>query len=202
MSFNPRRLVAPPEQSDPDPHAPEREWVVRVRAGDERAFEEMFNAYFPALCDFVQSYVHGPEEAEELVQNVFFRIWQQRAEWKPDGLRAYLFGACRNRALSHRRHERIVARFAERAVRDGQGTAGLGPPRPDEEAQASELAEALRRAVHDLPERRRMVVILRWEHHLSHAEIARILGISVKTVETQFGRAIAVLRERLAAFRR
>ena len=46
-----------------------------------------------------------------------------------------------------------------------------------------------------------MVVILRWEHHLSHAEIAQVLGISVKTVETQFGRAIAVLRKRLAAFR-
>jgi len=193
---------APRPASSADSAAREREWVARIRAGDEAAFEQLFEAYFAALCDFAQSYVRDPDAAEELVQNVFLRVWQIRAEWQPDGVTAYLFGACRNRALSQRRHERIVARFEDRAAHEGLPIAsGQAPSDPDEDAQASELAEALRRAIHQLPERRRMVVILRWEHHLSHAEIAQVLGISVKTVETQFGRAIAVLRKRLAAFR-
>jgi RNA polymerase sigma-70 factor (ECF subfamily) len=163
----------------------------------------MFAAYYPALCSFVQSYVHTPDAAEELVQSVFLRLWEQRATWEPAGIRPYLFGACRNRALSYRRHERIVARFEERVAREDLAAASSAhaPPAPDEDLYAAELAEALRRAVHELPERRRQVVILRWEHHLSHAEIARILGISIKTVEVQFGRAIAALRKRLQTFR-
>ncbi len=190
-------------QPSPAPLPSEHDWIARIRAGDESAFAAMFEAYVPPLCDFVRSYVHTPDTAQELVQSVFLRIWQQRADWRPEGLRAYLFAACRNAALTWQRHERIVARFEERAAREGLAAAsGQAPPQPDEQAQASEFAEALRRAIHELPERRRLVVTLRWEHHLSQAEIARVLSVSVRTVETQLARAIVTLRRRLAAFGR
>ena len=56
--------------------------------------------------------------------------------------------------------------------------------------------------MHALPERRRMVVVLRWQHQMSHTEIANVLGISVKTVEVQMGRALASLRKQLGHFNR
>jgi len=202
MTFHARRLLLGRDSAASGAENPEREWVERIRAGDEAAFETLFTAYYHALCEFARSFVHAPDAAEELVQNLFLRIWEHRSEWRPEGVRAYLFAACRNGALDYRRHERIVARFEDRsAAEDLGGGLGHAPARPDEEAQAGELEAALREAVQQLPERRRLVVVLRWEHQLSHAEIAKVLGISIKTVETQFGRAIAILRTELARFR-
>jgi RNA polymerase sigma-70 factor (ECF subfamily) len=180
----------------------DRERVERIRAGDESAFEALFTGYYTALCEFAQSYLHAPEASEELVQSIFLRIWEHRSEWQPEGIRAYLFAACRNGARDYQQHQRIVKRFEDRSsVEDLPAGHGNPPARPDEEVQAVELEAAFRKAVQELPERRRLVVVLRWEHHLSHAEIASVLGISVKTVETQFGRAIATLRKGLARFR-
>ncbi len=197
-SFAPTALVSPAHQSV------EREWVARVRLGDERAVESLFEAYYPALCDFVRSYLGSPDSAEDVVQTVFLRIWEHRATWEPtSGVRAYLFAACRNRALGALKHDRVVARSAARVTSELLASGGgRGSPAPDEAVQAGELARVLRAAVDALPERRRTVVILRWQHQMSYAEIATVLGISVKTVEVHIGRALASLRKHLAHLRR
>ena len=178
--------------------------MARVRLGEESAFESLFEAYYASLCDFVQSFLHSAESAEEVVQTVFLRIWEQRATWEPTtGVRAYLFAACRNQALGILKHERVVVRTATRATREELALGmGRGAPAPDAALHATELANALRDAVHALPERRRMVVVLRWQHQMSYAEIATVLGISVKTVEVQMGRALASLRKQLGHFNR
>src|SRR5207247_4042770 len=95
--------------------------------------------------------------------DVFLRIWEQRATWEPTtGVRAYLFAACRNQALGILKHERVVVRTATRATREELALGmGRGAPAPDAALHATELANALRDAVHALPERRRMVVVLR-----------------------------------------
>jgi RNA polymerase sigma-70 factor (ECF subfamily) len=187
----------------PSSPAPEPGQLERIRAGDESAFEELFKGYYRALCDFVHGYVRSRETAEELVQTVFLRVWEKRESWEPiTGIRAYLFAACRNQALDHLRHRRIVDRVMLAADgMDPEELAGMQPARPDDALHATELTEALRRAVDELPERRRAVLVLRWQHHLSNLEIARALGISVKGVEAHVTRALAGLRERLAVFR-
>ena len=181
----------------------ERECVARVRLGDERAVESLFEAYYPALCDFVQSYLGSPDSAEDVVQTVFLRIWEHRATWEPvSGVRAYLFAACRNRALGALKHDRVVARSAARVTSEQVAWVSGRGDLPDEAVQAVELAQALRAAVDRLPERRRTVVILRWQHQMSYAEIACVLGISVKTVEVHIGRALAFLRKHLVHLQR
>jgi len=194
-------LAADP-QSSPSP-APEPAQLERIRAGDESVFEELFKGYYRALCDFVHGYVRSREIAEELVQTVFLRVWEKRESWEPvAGIRAYLFAACRNQALDHLRHRRIVDRVTLAADgMESEELCGVPPIRPDEAIHATELTEALRRAVEELPERRRAVLVLRWQHQLSNLEIARALGISVKGVEAHVTRALAGLRERLAVFR-
>jgi RNA polymerase sigma-70 factor, ECF subfamily len=183
--------------------SPEPGQLERIRAGDEKAFEELFRSYYRALCTFTDGYVRSRETAEELVQTVLLRLWEKRESWEPvTGIRAYLFAACRNQALDHLKHRRVIDRVAL-AVRgvESEEMERTQPVRPDEAMQAKELAEAFRLAVEQLPERRRAVVVLRWEHHLSNLEIARALGISVKGVEAHVTRALALLRERLRAFR-
>lgn len=198
-----KRLRRDPLAADahaPPSPAPEGGQLERIRAGDEAAFEELFKGYYRPLCDFVYGYLRSRETAEELVQTVFLRIWEKRENWEPvTGIRAYLFAACRNQALDHLRHRRIVDRVM--VASHGTESELSGPARPDEAIHAAELSEALRRAVGELPERRRAVLVLRWQHHLTNLEIARALGISVKGVEAHVTRALAGLRERLAAFR-
>lgn len=204
MSFHARRAPRDSHRTPFAPDVPEREWVERIRAGDEGACAAVFMHYYGSLCDFVESFVHAPDVAEEIVQAVFLRLWERRETWEPvGGIRAYLFAACRNRALDHLKHERVVDRCAAEGARADEPP-GLGGrhPDPDERVQADELMRALQCAVDALPERRRLVVILRWRHQLTNAEIARVLGISLKGVEMQFSRALAVLRKRLSAFTR
>jgi RNA polymerase sigma-70 factor (ECF subfamily) len=165
-----------------------------VRANDERVFASMFLEHYSSLCEFVDSYVRAPDVAEEIVQGVFLRLWESRASWRPKhGARAYLFAACRNQALDMLRHEKIVSRTAELAFDFSVAQTSV-PPRAQAELEAAEIADRLRSAVERLPERRRLVVVLRWQHQLTNPEIAQIMGISVKGVEMQFSRALADLR--------
>ncbi len=203
MPRQPPRALLAEDSVRPAPPLADSALVERVRAGDEAAFELLFKTYYRALCNFLYSYLHSAETAEDVVQSVFLRVWQKRGDWAPvAGARAYLFAACRNSALDHLRHDRIVEQSVarSRSPRDPDPGSGSPPPDPDTALHASELAEAIGRAVEALPERRRAVVLLRWQHQLTNLEIARALGISEKGVEAHVSRALAGLRDRLSAF--
>lgn len=175
----------------------------RVKSGDGAAFEALFQDYYTALCGFVDSFVRSPEVSKELVQDIFTRIWEQRKAIELRGpLRAYLFGAARNHAMSFLRHERVGMKFVERAVSDPSlqpRSHRLGAA--DERVLQKELNEALLRAIEGLPEGQRTVILLRWRYHFTNAEIAQALGISEKGAETQVGRAMKSLRAGLAHFK-
>ncbi len=175
----------------------------RIRANDEDAFGALFIAYYPGLCRFVTTFVGSPDIAKELVQDVFFRVWEHRGALNVYGsIRAYLFGAARNHAINYLKHERVGSRIFESATAERRIPAiGRGFGGADESLYHNELATAFHAATQQLPERQRTMLDLRWRHHLSHADIAEILGISIKGVETQLGRALKTLRARLAKFR-
>jgi RNA polymerase sigma-70 factor (ECF subfamily) len=166
-----------------------------IRAGDERAFESLFVQHYTALCAFTNGILRSPDDAEEVVQTVFHRLWQARSSWNPrGGSRAYLFAACRNQAINVLEHEQVVWRHAAGVAEAEDGRIESSA---DAWVEAADLAERLRTAVAALPERRRQVVTLRLQYHLSNGEIARCMGISIKAVEVQFARAVADLRRRL-----
>ena len=194
-------LPQTPQPSEPSQAGRESasDLAARIRAGDESAFAALFLEHYTALCQFVDSFVRAPDIAEEIVQGVFLRVWEHRQSWYPRGSpRGYLFASCRNQAVDALRHEQIVAQSLNRDAYLGVGRWST-PRLADTELEAAELADRLRTVVAELPERRRLVVILRWQHQLSNPEIARILGISVKGVEMQFSRALADLRRHLGS---
>lgn len=180
--------------------ANDREWVARIRGGDQAAFDALFDAYYAPLCEFVEAYVGSLALAEECVQDVFLHLWTRRAEWHVrDSVRQYLYGAARNEAINVRHRHRVAERWAARAEHDSALTAmATGPRAADERVRATELEAAVDRAIALLPPRRREAYRLRWRHQLSHAEIAAVMGISVKTVEMQLAYALKVLRRELA----
>jgi len=183
-----------------DPSPPHRELpadvVARVRAGDMAAFEALFRAEHAPLCGYAFRLTDDRALAEELVQDLFADLWSKRDAWRVEGsVRGYLFAAVRNRALNARRRRVLEMRWAQEEA--GADTPSLhNPPAPaDAELHAAELRAELRAALDSLPERRRAVMELRWLERLSHAEIARTLGISVKGVEIQLSRGLQSLRD-------
>ena len=191
----------PPDPGHADANDIDADVVRRVRAGDSAELERIFRAHYAPLCDFVHRYVRSRETAEELVQDVFFNIWTNRDRWEVrETLTAYLYGAARNRALNHLRHERTARRWEERAVdQSGEPAAVSQTPDALDHLEFEEATATLQRAIAALPERARAVVVLRWQHQLRYAEIAEAMGISVKGVENQLARAKKALREGMGA---
>ena len=179
----------------------EAELVLRIRAGDEAACETLYRAYRAPLWRFAYGFVRSREIAEELVQEVFLALWRNRADAGVDGgVRAWLYAAIRNQALNHLRHERLVTRLGdrtgERATTEAEtsgvaSTIAMGAPAPDAHStvEATELDDAVMRAIAALPERRRLAMTLRWKHDLPPAEIARVLDTTPEAVRVLLTRA-------------
>jgi RNA polymerase sigma-70 factor (ECF subfamily) len=168
--------------------------LERLRRGDTTAFDSIFRSWYGPLVGTAERMLRDRAVAEELVQDVMLELWRRRESLSPDGsAQAYLFQATRNRVLNHLRHLKIE----QRSVPDVRGETG-STPHADAALAHEELDVAVQRAVQALPDRCREVFELSRVHGLKYAEIARTLGISVKTVEAQMGKALRTLRERLA----
>lgn len=169
--------------------------LERIRAGDSDAFDAVFRANYAALVGSAERILGRRDVAEEIVQDVMLELWRRRETLAvEDSLRGYLFRATRNRSLNHLRHGAIEKRAepelaANRAESGSSAHAAL---------VEEEIEVAVKRAVADLPARCREVFELSRVHGLRYSEIATTLGISVKTVEAQMGKALRLLRERLA----
>ena len=165
----------------------------RLRAGDHQALESIFHTYHPHLVRLAQSILRDQAAAEDIAQDVLLELWRRREQLVLEtSLRAYLLRAARNRALNHIRHLRAVAR----ADPDDIPTGSI--PRPDRDLVEKELEQALQQAIRALPARCRETFELSRVHGLKYAEIATVMGVSIKSVETQIGRAILSLRKQLA----
>jgi RNA polymerase sigma-70 factor, ECF subfamily len=176
--------------------------AVRVDspAGDERSLETLFRSHYASLCEFAVRYVREEALAEEIVQDLFADLWARRAEWRLRGpVRAYLFGAVRNRALNVRKRQATERDWAEEERVSEIRVLSRDPDRADERVERQELRARVQAAVESLPERCRLVMHLRWREQMSHAEIAEVMGISVKGVEGQLTRGLRALRSLFAA---
>ncbi len=170
----------------------------RLRGGDDAAFEALFRAHAARLADLAFSYVQRDDVAEEIVHATFCWLWDHRFTLEAvREVRGYLYAAVRNRARNALRDERAREAFLSRLTADGARIVGV-PPAPDAETTLPELEAAIARAVAALPERCREVFTLVRQHGVSHAEAAGVLGIAPKTVEIHMGRALKLLRARLA----
>ena len=166
----------------------------RLRQGDEAAFDAIFREWYPSLVRSAESIVHSRAVAEEVVQDVMLELWRRRESLAKDSSpQAYLFQSTRNRALNHIRHERVEQKSEPELIRQTEMSASAHSQLVEEEIQA-----ALKTAVSELPDRCREVFELSRTHGLKYAEIATTLGISVKTVEAQMGKALRTLRVKLA----
>ncbi|PUZ27608.1 RNA polymerase sigma-70 factor, ECF subfamily [Chitinophaga costaii] len=158
------------------------------------AFETIFKTHHAHCLAFAAQYTGSRYEAEEVVQQVFLNIWEKRDNIEIAGPeKSYLFTAIRNVAISRWRKQSAQT-LRETAF--GQ----LQPVVADAVLPGKELEASLHKALDKLPERCREVFLLSRQQQLKYAEIAAVMGIAVKTVENQMGKALKILHNELREY--
>lgn len=176
-------------------HVPVSEQEIRnaLVQGDQQVFGIFFRDQYARLCTFAHSFVKDRDEAEEAVQQVFIQLWEKRLHVDIQlSIQAYLFRSVRNACLNKLRHAQV-----RRAYADEQQALASESPAASGLAFQNELQEQIHRAIEKLPEQCRLIFRLSRFESLKYAEIAEQLGISVKTVENQMGKALRILRNEL-----
>jgi RNA polymerase sigma-70 factor (family 1) len=178
-------------------HIDDNNLLDAIKSGDEIAFDTLFRRYYEALCRYAYtlSDQHDLDDAEEVVQQVFVKVWEQRQVLEVNtSLKAYLYKMVYHRCLNRLRDARTREKY------HAYHTSQVENMDQSQPMEAQELNERLQKALGVLPtECRRIFELSRFES-LKYREIADQLGISIKTVEAQMGKALRILRVELADY--
>lgn len=180
----------------------DEEWMLRLRAGDDDAFDHLLGKYRAPVVHFVYRLVREPALAEELAQEVFLRVFRARRNYRPRAkFTTWLFRIATNVALNALRDGRM-RRWGETSIDAedaGPQVAQLSAPGPTAEQRLleAERARQIRAAVESLPEKQRLAVLLHKYQDLDYAEIAPILGCSESALKSLLFRAYETLRVKL-----
>jgi RNA polymerase sigma-70 factor (ECF subfamily) len=172
----------------------EEEKNKSVLITNPKDYEKLFKDNYSGLCRYANRYVKDMDSAEEVVQDMFVKLWEKREQIEIRGATLpYLMSAVRNSSLNWIKHKNIVSNYE----RDEQVKISIDSSQFEEEMADMEIESAIYNAMEKLPEQRKKVFQLSRIDGLKYQEIADKLGISIKTVEAQMGKALKQLRESL-----
>jgi len=162
----------------------------------EQAFRELFEGKYNQLEWYAFGIVRERDTARDLVNDAFLQLWQRRDSLPPDrDPVAWLKTTIHNRALNHLRNNRKFHPDLEAVLQENHNASSFNDP-----VDFRQLQNTVRKAIDKMPDRVREVFLLSRNDNLKYQEIADRLGISVKTVEVQMGKALKILREHLGEY--
>jgi RNA polymerase sigma-70 factor, ECF subfamily len=183
---------------------PDEVLMEHVVRGSEGAFATLVDRYRARIINLAGRFINDRDRAQEIAQEVFLRVFIHRERYRPSGkFSTWLYTIAVNLAKNEIRR-RVRSRgivsldgLLEQAGDSSRIMADSGP-RPDRRLRQREIQERVERAISELPEKYRQVIILRDVQQLSYEEIEEILGIPGGTVRSRINRARASLQESLA----
>jgi RNA polymerase sigma-70 factor (family 1) len=166
-----------------------------IRRGDIRQFETLFRSSYVSLVKYAGTLIKDQDTAEEIVQDLFVRLWQDREKLNIESsLNGYLFRSVHNRCLHHFEHRKVVERHAYEMAFESE----LNTEDPSRALQYKELQAKIAAILERLPERCGKIFCMNRFEGLKYSEIAEKLSVSVKTVEANMGKALKEFRKALA----
>jgi RNA polymerase sigma-70 factor, ECF subfamily len=176
----------------------ERQLAAQLKDGNRASFRKLYNKYAPILYAFSRKYLHSNEDAEEIVQEVFLRIWDKRENINPDqSFSSYVIQAAKHRIFNGFRKKVNEQAYLDFLIYSGDPDTNFTQNQIDY-TEVKLKAEA---AVSSMPVKRQEIFRLSREEGLKNKEIAERLDISIKTVENQMGQALKFLRDELKDYR-
>lgn len=172
---------------------PDAELLARVGRSEPQAVREMIARKLPRLLSLAQRLLGRREEAQEVAQETFVRVWKQAAHWKRGHAR---FDTWLHRVALNLCYDRLRGRRDEEPYDELHESVDLAPG-PDEKLQAVQRSERVAAAMAALPLRQREALVLQYYQELSNAEAAALMDISIEALESLLSRARRNLRAQL-----
>lgn len=174
----------------------DKDLVAKLKSNSSSAFQALFEKYSQRIYRFSIGYLKNNQEAEEIVQDVFLRVWKTREKLVAEqSFESYLFTIAKNSILNTIRKANYEKAYLEYSSLHPNKNSLL-----EEELDFKELDRIYRQAIEKLPARRKEVYRLSRDKGLSNREIANELGISVKTVENQMTAALSAIKKELLSY--
>ena len=170
--------------------------VNRLKQGDERAFEFIYDKYYYQIYTFILKTLYDKIYAEDLTQSVFLAIWENKLKIDPQqGIENYIYTIARHQV--YRQTERLIVRQRHEEYLKENQPASISF---EEDMHSRFLEKILFEWIEELPEKRQEIFLLSRKESLTNREIARQLSISEKTVETQIRRSVVFLKEKMRRY--
>jgi len=170
----------------------------QFKKGDQKALESLFYVYFPRLNDFAKNIVKDDLISQDIVQEVFVKVWEKRSEIESIHFEAFLFRLVRNRCIDYIKHLKVVSnrmqdfqissRYEELYRVDFIGNQPYV-------LIEKELKEKIEKTIQNLPDRCREVFVMSRMNGMKNKEIAEELNINIKNVERHLKRALQSFRK-------
>ncbi len=171
----------------------EKDVIEQFRSGSEAAFGQVFHTYYKALAAYARTILKDNDDAEDMVQQVFITVWEKRSAMEiHTSLRSLLYRAVHNACLNRIKQQQVRSGYAKEVIqlhREDSTT--------EDRMQQKELQQKIELAMEQLPGQCARIFKMSRFEQLKYQEIADQLGLSVKTVEHQMGKALKVMREQL-----
>lgn len=174
----------------------DHELVLLLKGGDEAAFTEIYNRYWKTLFAVAGQKIYDLEEAKEIIQNIFIRLWERRTELEIESsLSAYLSVSVKYRIINA-----LDKHYIRKKYIDDLPLLSEVDNSTQEWLDFEEVKEQLARLVAELPEKCRLVFVMNREQGMTQKQIAAELNISEKTVEAHLSKAVKSLKTGLSSF--
>lgn len=167
--------------------------LLSLLAGDDAlALETLFNRYYPQLCKFTSIYLSDYNKAEELIADLFMKLWDKRSSLEIKSLKKYLFSAARNAALNE--IQRVKLNISSMNGNEESLMLLDGHLNPQELLTSRESCKEIIDLIYQLPDRQREVLLMSRVDSLEKENISELLGITIRTVETLLYQAVKNLK--------
>lgn len=177
---------------------------IAINQGDPATFQQLYAQYYTALCVYARRFTRSKEIAEEVVQEVFLKLWEHQGRLSISGsLKSYLYTAVRNQCLDHLKHLQVVHKFDEyysHLLKEAEDLYIFSQESGDAIMIANELEKSVSEAIDSLPEQCKKIFKLSRFDGLKNKDIADKLGVTINTVQRQMSIALEKLRVTLKKY--